>query len=551
MKKTVIATAVALCMGTSLSHAVNMNSATFIMYDPNGILVSNTCGGSGNCPNGVDPTLVGTIGNGVFGVSSTETFFGYNWFAKSGTTFGPGTYTFDVMAGETPFPLYTGIVVGPNQVGGHILFDWGASNSTTSCGLAACNIDVVNVWNLSTSGGITTYTSTDVTANKKTGGGVVTVLGPDGTPGLPMIDGAFIGFSANFEFKIPAAPKANPDSRSTTVNTPVTINLINNDSAAATTAVPPDTASVSPAAVPPAVINLPASPLPSGATLSNNGDGSVVYTPPADVEIVDSFQYTLTDDAGRQSAPATVTVTVSATANTPPTANNVVFTTAEDTALQIAVNDTDNNGAPVATDPDNDSLKYDTFDVLSLQDGAVTVDPATNTILTYTPHANFNGQDSFSFSVTDNIDNSNTASITVNVTPVNDAPVCTDVSFSAAKDAPKTINVKDDLLSTCTDPDVGDVISLDSTTQPTVSGSMLTFDGNNTLTYTPANGFEGQDTFTYTVTDGNAFDTRTVFVNVSGAIFGNFTMLDPRAANAPATPPSIDSTRASRRPPSS
>ncbi len=48
-----------------------------------------------------------------------------------------------------------------------------------------------------------------------------------------------------------------------------------------------------------------------------------------------------------------------------------------------------------------------------------------------------------------------------------------------------------------------------------------------TLTYTPPTGFQGQDSFTYTATDGTATDTKTVFIDVSGKVFGNFTMLDP------------------------
>ena len=203
MKKSAIASAVAMSLGiTGGAQAANMSSATFSMYDPGGGFVSNTCGNSGNCPNGVDPTLTGTIGNGVWGVASSETFFGSNWFAKSGTTFGAGTYTFDTQKNGTPNPQYTGIIVGPNQVGGHILFDWGAPNSSNACGLAECSIDVVNVWNLSVAGGVTTYSSTDVTLNRATGGGS-TVIGPDGTLGAPIQDSStFLNFSPNFEFTV-------------------------------------------------------------------------------------------------------------------------------------------------------------------------------------------------------------------------------------------------------------------------------------------------------------------------------------------------------------
>lgn len=205
MKKSTIATAIALSLGisgTASAASDVMTSATFSMYDPGGGAVSNTCGNSGNCPNGVDPTLTGTIGNGVWSVSSSETFFGSNWFAKGGTTFGPGTYTFDTMKNGTPNPQYTGIIVGAGQVGGHILFDWGSPNSTTLCGVAECSIDVVNVWDVAAG----VYSTTDVTLNRQAGAGT-TVIGPDGTLGAPIQDSAtFLNFSPNFEFSTVAVP---------------------------------------------------------------------------------------------------------------------------------------------------------------------------------------------------------------------------------------------------------------------------------------------------------------------------------------------------------
>ena len=250
----------------------------------------------------------------------------------------------------------------------------------------------------------------------------------------------------------------------------------------------------------------------------NNNDGTVTYTPNAGFVSppTDSFQYTIKDNDGATSNVGTVTLTVSASANTPPVANNTTVTTDEDIATNIPV-------TAVATDANGDALTYANFDAVSTQGGAVTVD-GSNTVLTYTPKANFNGTDTFTFSVSDGVDNSNTATLTIVVNAVNDAPVCQDVTLDTDTDVPLDINVANKLLSTCTDAE-GDPITLQATTQPTQPGSMLTFDGVNTLTYTPAANFSGQDSFTYTATDGTDTDTRTTFVNV-GKIFGNFTMLD-------------------------
>lgn len=165
MKKSAIAAALALGMGIGAAHAAPMSTAQFLMLDPGGGTV------------GVDNTVVGSIGGGAWAVSSTTPFFGLTWTAHGGTTFGPGTYTIATIEGGT----YTGIVVGPGQVGGHILFNWGATK----------NIDVVNVWNVGPGG---VYTSTDVDGN--------------GVAGLGMIDGAFPGFNANFNFTAVPVPAA-------------------------------------------------------------------------------------------------------------------------------------------------------------------------------------------------------------------------------------------------------------------------------------------------------------------------------------------------------
>ena len=169
MKRTAIATAVALSLGgvAGIAQAAptgTMSTATFLMLGPGGTTVGNF------------NDVTGSIGGGSWSVASTSPFFGFVWTAHSGTTFGPGTYTFDTVEGGS----YTNIQVGANQVGGHILFDWNT----------ATNIDVINVWNFCS--GCGAYTSTDINGN--------------GLKGIPMIDGAFPGFSANFEFKVAAVP---------------------------------------------------------------------------------------------------------------------------------------------------------------------------------------------------------------------------------------------------------------------------------------------------------------------------------------------------------
>ena len=170
MKKTAIAASLALMLGSGTAGAVAMSSATFTMLDATG-------GGVG-----VDTTVTGSIGGGAWSVSSTTPFFGQNWTAHSGTTFGPGTYSFATVEGAT----YTGVVVGAGQVGGHILFNWGV----------VADIDVINVWDVAAG----VYTSTDGISG--------TPANPDGVRGYGMLDGAFAGFNANFDFTAVPVPAA-------------------------------------------------------------------------------------------------------------------------------------------------------------------------------------------------------------------------------------------------------------------------------------------------------------------------------------------------------
>ncbi len=198
---------------------------------------------------------------------------------------------------------------------------------------------------------------------------------------------------------------AGDDSAATAEDAPVTIPVQSNDSAG-------------PANENQALSTTAVSDPPHGTAVSNP-DGSVTYTPDLDYNGSDSFTYSVCDAEG-SCATATVTVLVEMV-NDPPTANDDNVTTPEDAAVTFDV---------LANDSDVDG---------NLNPGSVTVisGAANGTLVhngngsfTYTPMANFNGTDSFSYKVCDSEGVCDTADVTITVTAVNDAPVCSTVTPS-------------------------------------------------------------------------------------------------------------------------
>ncbi|MDY6989263.1 MAG: Ig-like domain-containing protein [Thermodesulfobacteriota bacterium] len=188
------------------------------------------------------------------------------------------------------------------------------------------------------------------------------------------------------------APVANNDTGTTAEDTPVTINVIGNDTDADGT------------------INGTAVSIVTDATdgtTSNNGDGTVTYTPDTGFTGTDTFTYTVDDNEGATSNEATVTVNVTGSQNQKPQASDDGATTVEDTATTINViaNDTDPDGA---IDPASISI------VTNPTNG--TADPESDGTVEYTPTTGFTGTDTFTYTVKDDegaTSNEATATITV------------------------------------------------------------------------------------------------------------------------------------------
>ena len=270
-----------------------------------------------------------------------------------------------------------------------------------------------------------------------------------------------------------ANPTAADDTATTPEDTPTTIAVLANDS----------DADGDPLAI--AAVGAPAH-----GTATANPDGTIVYTPAANYNGADSFTYSVADSQGG-SASATVNVTISAT-NDAPVAGNDAYSTSEDTALTIA--------APgvLANDHDVDNDVMTVIQVSGPSHGTLTL-PADGSF-SYTPAADYNGPDSFSYKVNDGTVDSNVAIVSITVTAVNDAPVGVGDSYTIDEDTPLIVDAPGVLLN---DSDVEhDSLSAIPITFP--SHGALTLNADGGFIYTPAANFNGTDSFTYSANDGLA-----------------------------------------------
>ena len=287
-------------------------------------------------------------------------------------------------------------------------------------------------------------------------------------------------------------PAATDDNASTAEDTSVTIDVLANDS-------DPDGDGLN--------ITLVSNPANGDATIQGTG---IAYMPDPNFNGTDSFTYDISDGNGGTDT-ATVNVTVNPV-NDPPVAANDAAATAEDTAVtvEVLVND---------SDPENDPITLDS--VSNPSDGTASINP--NGTILYTPNPNFNGTDSFTYTISDDQGGSATATVNVTVTAVNDPPIAGDDTAATAEGTAVVINV----LGNDSDVD-GDTLSLTAVTDPASGEATINTDG--TVTYNPDSGFTGIDTFSYTAGDGSGFTT-TANVTVTVIAGGIEVSIDIRPGN--------------------
>lgn len=239
---------------------------------------------------------------------------------------------------------------------------------------------------------------------------------------------------------------------------------------------------------------------PSHGTLTLNANGSFNYSPNANYNGPDSFTYKVNDGVADSSI-VTVSLTITPV-NTAPVAFADSYTTAEDTLLSIAAN------GILANDTDADSDALTAVLVAGPSHGRLTL--SSNGSFAYSPDANFNGPDSFTYQASDGTLDSAVTTVNLTVTAVNDAPVASGEVYSTAEDVLLAV-MAGGVLSNDIDAD-GNALRAILVTPP--SHGTLTLNADGSFVYFPISNYNGPDSFAYRANDGLT-DSNPVTVDIT------------------------------------
>jgi hypothetical protein len=286
-------------------------------------------------------------------------------------------------------------------------------------------------------------------------------------PPLPQADATLC---VTQDVTVKVTPGGSDDTQSTTTNTPVTSNVLTNDTS---------------------VVSLDVTVVTDGTngtvTIVNAATGTVRYNPAAGFSGIDSYVYTACVPPLPQ-GDATLCITQNVVVTIRPTGLDDSATTALNTAVDIALLD---------NDPSKPSLSLTT--VTDAPNGTVTIN--LDGTVKYTPDTGFSGVDTFTYTACDAADQCITQTVTVTVLPAG-----ADDGATTSTNSPVTIRVLAN--------DGATGLIVESLTDPPHGAAVINADGS--VTYTPDTGYSGSDTFQYTACDSiDQCITKTVAVFVT------------------------------------
>ncbi|OQY29366.1 MAG: hypothetical protein B6244_03910 [Candidatus Cloacimonetes bacterium 4572_55] len=222
---------------------------------------------------------------------------------------------------------------------------------------------------------------------------------------------------------------------------------------------------------------------------------NIVYTPDQNYSGLDQFSF-VANDGDLNSDPALITINISEGGNQQPIAQDTTITLDEDGTAQFSL---------TAHDGDGDSLTF-FLHTPHPQHGEVDINSLTG-VATYTPDDNYDGTDSFRFRARDHIFDSDPATVTILINPINDPPVVNSQQVSTDEDTYLEIQLA--------------ALDIDSDTlfyemiDPPDSGQVEINNSTGQATYTPNPNYFGQDQFLFRVCDDSgACDIDTVSITV-------------------------------------
>ncbi|KGO91131.1 Ig-like domain-containing protein [Flavobacterium subsaxonicum] len=286
-------------------------------------------------------------------------------------------------------------------------------------------------------------------------------------------------------------PTANTDTVTLVQNSSIAISVLSNDTFGSTI-----------------VVSSLTKTNPTHGTVTVNSNNTITYTPTVGYSGADSFTYTVKDANNKQST-ATVNITVTPFAS--PTANPDTANTGKNIAVTIDALANDIAGSGTIS----------TISLVSTTHGTSTIDSYKRVV--YTPTNNYIGAAVVTYTVTNS--NGKSTNGTINITVVQTvAPTATNDSATTAKNNAITLNVlSNDVVGAN-----ATLKSIEIVTAP-ANGDVV-INADNTITYTPVNGFYGTNTFSYKITNSfNLSSTATVSISVinqpsTGALCGTYTV---------------------------
>ncbi len=226
---------------------------------------------------------------------------------------------------------------------------------------------------------------------------------------------------------------------------------------------------------------------PTNGTLNLNAQGEFTYVPNSNFFGNDGFNYRITDSAGATSD-AQVSFTINSVNDTP-TAEDDIYSINEDETLSVPA-----STGILANDSDPDLDDSLSFSELSNSPLHGTVNIAADGSFNYTPLANFNGLDSFTYIAKDDAGATATGTVEITVFPIPDAPIIENESAEAISGEAVEI----DVLSNDINLD-GENSELTLISASALNGTVAISQSGKSIAYTANSEFEGTDTISYSV----------------------------------------------------